>query len=478
MLTHVDAVHGTYYLGLHFWVAVFGASPFSLRLPSAIAVGAATVGLYLLARMLGPERVAVVCAIVFIVLPRTTYMGEEARSFAFSAAIVTWLTLVLVALIRRRGHSRPLWIVYGVLLATGTYIFLYVALFAVVHAILLVACRRRSEISRPFVRSWLKSTGWALLAAVPLVAVAFLERDQIAYLATKPQLGFSTLTVSLWFGNPEFAIVAWAVMIVGVALAGAALVRALRRHRENFVEATGDPSTQSAQSAPPEVALPWEGAPDGAPAVAPALETVGLLWLLVPALVLVGGQVIVPDFTARYLSYCAPAVALVIGGSLNRLVGKRPRALALLTALVVVAAVPAYLGQREPYSKNNSDWAEISAALAARAQPGQGVVFDEHASPSHRTRLAFHTYPAGFTGLRDVTLDVPYTRNSTWYDKAYTVGQANALGRFTGINTVWLIEYSAGRSTDTYGMQPLRDIGYTLTRTIREHSSVIYEYSR
>jgi mannosyltransferase len=41
MVGTVDAVHGAYYLGLHFWVNLFGASPFSVRLPSALAVGAA-----------------------------------------------------------------------------------------------------------------------------------------------------------------------------------------------------------------------------------------------------------------------------------------------------------------------------------------------------------------------------------------------------------------------------------------------------
>src|SRR5690349_3756517 len=37
MLGHVDAVHGAYYFGLQLWVDLFGAEPFAVRLPSAIA---------------------------------------------------------------------------------------------------------------------------------------------------------------------------------------------------------------------------------------------------------------------------------------------------------------------------------------------------------------------------------------------------------------------------------------------------------
>src|ERR1700712_4650891 len=37
MLQHVDAVHGLYYLVMHFWFDAVGYSPFTLRLPSTFA---------------------------------------------------------------------------------------------------------------------------------------------------------------------------------------------------------------------------------------------------------------------------------------------------------------------------------------------------------------------------------------------------------------------------------------------------------
>ena len=39
LMGHIDAVHGLYYLFMHFWVGAFGPSELSTRFPSAIAVG-------------------------------------------------------------------------------------------------------------------------------------------------------------------------------------------------------------------------------------------------------------------------------------------------------------------------------------------------------------------------------------------------------------------------------------------------------
>ena len=97
----VDAVHALYYALLHVIFDVFGYSPLTLRVPSAIAVGAAAALLVVLVRRFslpgdGQNRLAVLAGVVFCLLPRTTWMGTEGRTYALSATLAILLTLVLV----------------------------------------------------------------------------------------------------------------------------------------------------------------------------------------------------------------------------------------------------------------------------------------------------------------------------------------------------------------------------------------------
>ena len=215
-----------------------------------------------------------------------------------------------------------------------------------------------------------------------------------------------------------------------------------------------------------------------------SLELVAGAWLIAPSVLLIVSHFVLEDFTARYLSFCAPAAAILMAVALDRLVSRyasahqpaQTRAVGMLTAgmLVLVAlAAPVYLSQRQPYSKNDSDWAQISATLARHAAPGDAIVFDEDARPSQRTRLAMHTYPAGFAGLRDVTLEVPFQRNLTWYDKAYPVERAVESGRFDGVDRVWLVEYSDGITPDSYGLAALHSAGFRVVQRLDGHRSVV-----
>ncbi len=447
MLRHVDAVHGTYYFGLHWWVAVFGPSPFSIRFPSAIAVGLTVAAVVIVATRLGSARLGVIAGIVCCILPRVTYMGEEARSFAFSAAIVAWLTVILLELLRREKAPIRLWVGYGALLAVGVYVFLYVALFALVHALILLSARAPGAL----LRRWATTVGVAVVAAAPIVIFAILERNQISYLASRDQLSPNTVFSALWFGAPWFAAAAWALIVV-------ALVDAIRmrvRRSKAGVKADLFESTRT-----------------------PSLVLVSSAWLFLPTLLLVLGSAVVPSFTARYVSFCAPAAALLIACGIDALSRGRRWVDAIALVALGALAAPIYLAQRTPYSKNDSDWAVISSVIGSHAVAGDAVVFDESAHPSKKPRLAMHAYPAGFANTRDVALDVPYTKNNGWADRANSVAKAASLGRFDGIRRVWLIEYANGKP-DTYGTVDLERLGFTQHgAVIHTHRGLIVEFTR
>ncbi len=447
MLGHIDAVHGTYYFALHWWIALFGTSPFSIRFPSAIAVGFTVAAVVVIAWRLRSPRLAIIAGAVCCIVPRVTYMGEEARSFATSAAIVSWLTVVLIELIRREHAPRRLWIGYGVLLAVGTYFFLYVALFALAHLLVLLSIRA----SRTLFRRWAITVGLAAASVLPLIIFGFLERRQINYLA-HDQVSPSTIFNSLWFGTLWFAVPAWT--LIAVALIAAIRMRLLRAPAGQRLRALF------------------------APTASPSVVLVAATWLVVPTLVLALAQTAIPSFTARYVSFCAPAAAILIACGIEAISRGRAWIEAVAVIALVAVSAPIYLAQRTPYSKNDSDWAVLSAVIGAHAKAGDAVVFDESINPYRRPRLAMHAYPAGFVNTRDVTLQLPFTSNTSWTDSVYTVAQAASIGRFDGIGRVWLIEWTGG-TPDDYGVSDLQQLGFTqVGQPIHTHRESITEFTR
>ena len=443
MLGHVDAVHGTYYLALHFWVGLFGSSPFSVRLPSALAIGVCVAGVVVFGTKLGSLKLGIVAGVICAVLPRVTSMGDEARSYAFSAAIATWLTVLLVDMMQRGRPTRRQWIAYGALLVVGIYTFLYLVLIAVSHAVILLSSSR----TRPMLRSWVRTILMVGIAVSPVLVLAVLQRTQIAFLSHRATADPYALAVTLWFGTPLIAFLGWSAIIAAIGFFFVDL------SKKRFVFGTLSTATRS-------------------------VTFIAGAWLLVPTVLLFLSHFLTPDFTARYLSMCAPAAAVLIAVGIVRLTQFKTVPVILVLALLLTALLPDWIQQRSPYGKNNSDWAVISAEMTANAHPGDAVAFDDLTRPSRRPRLAMRTYPEGFVGLSDVTLKTPYFDSEQWYDTDYSITDANALGRLAGVKTMWLIDYSTPSYTDTAGTAELRALGFTQTFTIENHRSIIREFSR
>jgi mannosyltransferase len=449
MVQHIDAVHGLYYLFLHGWIDLFGASELSTRLPSAIGVGLAVAGTVVLANLLFDRRVAVIAGLVFAVLPRVTYMGAEARSYALGTAIAVWLTVLLVVLLRRRTTRKLPWLLYSLGFALAVYSFLYLILLGLVHSVLLLAMPG----ARTMLKRWLRAAGLGMVLALPIIVFALGEHGQVSFLASRPKFSSQTVFVDQWFGNNSFATLCWALIAVGVLAA----------------------------------AWAWRGrphagtAPIGALRALPVGMIVAVAWLVLPTLLLeLGNAFIAPMYTTRYLSFCTPAVAILVATGvavLGRLLLSKRWMPVAAVALLVALVAPTYLAQRGPYAKNSgSDWRQASAVIGQHARPGDAIVFDTKTKPSQRPRLAMRLYPADYTGLDDVALVTPFYQGTELWDTVAPLSRVT--GRLASTGRVWAMEMKRSGASVPADVAELEQLGFQVQHEYPVHRTVVYELSR
>ena len=439
LLGTVDAVHGLYYVLLHFWIDLVGASPAAVRLPSGLAIGAGAAGLYLLVRTHAGRGVALVAAAVFTVLPRVTQIAIEARSTPFAVALAVWLTLLVLRLVDGRA-GRVWWWVYAGGLAAGAYLFLYVILLVPVHVVVVVVerrDRRRRNLPtprlRPFVLAW---AGSAVLAA-PIAVVAVLQRGQIAFRGRQPAVTLETVLLTPWFMLAAVAFAGWALIAIGVAVV---VVHRL------------DPS--------------WRGRA--------RLLVLSAAWAVIPAAaLLLVTAVATPVYTARYLVLTAPAAAIAIAVGVSALPWRRSHG--IVVVLIGVLALPAIVDQRLPYAKNvGTDWQVVADVVAQHSEAGDGVLFDESVRPSRRPRLAMYTYPEGFHGLVDLTLIRSHDETDGLWDVTAPLSVVDH--RLEGIDRV-LVVLRSRRGADP-DVAVLREHGFVLTALHPIESSGVAVYER
>jgi len=459
MMHHVDAVHGTYYAFMHFWIIAFGTSNVALRAPSMIAVGLTCAGVVILGKRLGTRRIALCSAVVFLMLPRVTWMAIEARSYALTALVAVWLTIVLVRIVDRQ-HQRW-WAVYIVLAAVGVMLNVYLALLVIAHGVALLLARRRLVQPNRILLRWAISGALAAILASPIVWLVVGETSQLPFgPLTLPSVAntlfieqyFTGATPTLGRSVPVPPETLWGAAAILFAVCGWALIVApalFRRIR----------------------------------AVARTNTTLGLLsvtvpWIVVPFISIIGFSLVVtPIYTARYFSFTTPAVALLMGTSIAALSSQWKRVAAI--ALLAVVALPIFLSQRGPTSKNDTDWQQAASVIQSHAKPGQDIYYGPiRTGSSLSTSKVRDAYPAVLAQLHDITQKTSGVQTNTLWDSQWPLTHARTALRTTPLLWVVLEHYGVTSPATTKQEKYIEANGLHLKQAWRGPSTDVLLFVR
>ncbi|GHG90804.1 glycosyltransferase family 39 protein [Streptomyces lanatus] len=355
-LGHADAVHGLYYLLMHGLFRLWEGGLVALRLPSVLAMAAATAGVAALGRRLAGPRAGLAAGVVFALLPAVQRYAQEGRSYALVTALVVAQTWVLLRACTARHRRRAWWAGYAVLVASAGLLHEFALLALVAHGVALLAARP----GRAAVVAWAVAGGCAAATVTPLVLLSLRQSGQVAW-----------IEVSMGGDVTGF------LLTTGIGLACVALRRrALPAHPRTGLDTT---------------ALP--------------------LLTLPPALLLLASAV-KPLYVDRYVLYAQAGLALLAGAALDALwrSGRARTLLALSTAVAVGAALgPVGTHLRGPQSRTD-DVTAISHALRETVAPGDGVLF----LPGSRRVWTLGHEPASY-GALDLALAESRQRSHTLY---------------------------------------------------------------
>jgi mannosyltransferase len=219
LINLIDAVHALYYVGMHFWIQLFGLSPFSLRLPSAIAVTAGCWFTYLLGKRLSGTTVGVLAAVMLAILPRASWAATEARSYGFSLALAaaSSLAFVIASQATAAGMGDRVavkkWRMYRYAAIASNYVFLYSLLVTISHGVSLFVT---GPAKRQEFKAWLRSFWIVCLSSLPILIYGSIQNGQIGWIDWK----LSNIA-DLWFKqnflhNETFAEFGWSVLLLAL----------------------------------------------------------------------------------------------------------------------------------------------------------------------------------------------------------------------------------------------------------------------
>jgi len=330
-----EANMSLYYLFLRLWL-VFGHSPSFIRSLSALISAATLPAIYWVGRLLCDRRVGLIAAGLFACNAYSIRYAQEARSYALFALLATLSSGVFISFLRTPTHRR--WTAYVMFSTLAVYAHLYALLLIAAHW-LVVSWRgvpgdshlSGEQTVRQLRRAWMV-TGIAVLPL--LVFVAKTGAGPIKWIS-RPGI------TELWHFGRDFTNGLPLVYFVACLLA--------------LVSLKTDPLARRKD---------WER----------WRVYFLLIWLLFPILLTLILSLARPVFLARYMSFCIPALLILVATGLTSL---RPSWLAAVFVLVVLILsarfVPFVYAHDFDYERDASGAA--TNFILDHSQSGDGIIF-------------------------------------------------------------------------------------------------------
>jgi len=396
LLQSVDAVHGLYYFLMHAWTSVFGFSEIAMRMPSAVAVGLACTGTVVIGRMLGSNALGLASGLVLAVLPRMVWAGTEARQSALTALLAVILTLLLL---RAWRSNRVLdWVLYGICAVIGVWTFMFFALAVAAHTVAAILLQRRAIATAI-------TCAAAGAVVLPFLVFTLGQKAQVSWIENRSLAQtLSTAAVKQFFygedrptGNlPPQWVLAFVALLgileVGLVVWGLWASRRVQQTRTLVVLSL----------------------------VAVVFPVVGL------SLVSVVAQ---PVYVARYLTFTAPAFALLAGLGIISLPARRLWLRYAAAAAVVALSLVPQLTLKSLVNEPPDTERKIAERAAGPASPS-AIVF-EHPYLRDMT-LA---YPEDFRNVEDLSLaGTPAATGTLWGENAVVTPED-----LSGKGKVWFV---------------------------------------
>lgn len=217
-----DAHPPLYYLILHTWMALFGASPAAVRWLSLVASVAATLVTYLVGRKVASHNVALLATLFMALSSFQVWYAQETRMYA----LTTLATLVaLYGLVRALDDFRPAsWSLYagGMLVACYLdYSAFYVALAVVVW--FWFVGRHRHGVAMPFIAS----TALVIVGYLPWLPSFFQQLQSVggltAWISSANGTGLLSVITDFYFNWSNLSQASNTLIGIGVTALSVAL---------------------------------------------------------------------------------------------------------------------------------------------------------------------------------------------------------------------------------------------------------------